>query len=276
MYKNLVILIVFVYSVAIAKERYNIEQTCACAEKEPDVGCIKWDCNGDIEHKVECLSLDTLLMTPDGERKAGDLKPGDSVYALQNGKIIEDRIYDNLHYEPDTKTTMLEIILSNNKTLVLTPRHIVFLETGEPVFANTLKPADCLMSSLDYSQFIVDIRKVKKVGIIAPLTYTGTYLVGGAMVSNYAETDYHYLAHYWSWPMRVYHGIFGEASGLHQGMHPYAKFSHELVNGHIPSIEKRSSSSSSSSGSSAKKRKMQRMMGTFTGSMMPIISKKAK
>lgn len=83
--------------------------------------------------------------------------------------------------------------------------------------------------SILFNKKWVEVKGYKKVlaqGLYAPLTLSGTLLVNGILVSNYANIQDHNLVHNAFFPLRALHGVFGAflTNNYINGINWYASF----------------------------------------------------
>ena len=90
--------------------------------------------------------------------------------------------------------------------------------------AKDLSIGDCLLVSNTWVA-VKTVEKVVSLGVFAPLTKSGTLLVDGALVSNYAYHTDHKFVHSCFKPLRALYKLFGASAVDHtvDGVNWYAK-----------------------------------------------------
>ncbi len=122
------------------------------------------------------------------------LEIGDSVRS--NNKDGFSRVHGFYHMERDTEADYLAIETDRTKEpLEISPNHFIFIN-GVAVTAANVKVGDRLGDA-----YVTDVTPVKRYGIYAPATYSGTIMVNGVLASTYsshmkhAPINEHYGAH---------------------------------------------------------------------------------
>ncbi|CAG9863770.1 unnamed protein product [Phyllotreta striolata] len=160
-----------------------------------------------------CFPGDSTVLTSDGvRRKLSDLQLGERILSKDpsTDELTFSEVMLFLDFDPAQKREFLTIRLSSNRTLVITPNHLVekFDGTSEgyrTVFAGTIKPGDSLLVSASDKILVDNVAEVSltvRTGVYAPLTRTGTLVVNDVVVSCYATVDSQSLAHWAFWPLR--------------------------------------------------------------------------
>lgn len=68
----------------------------------------------------QCVSVDSLVETPNGQRRAGDLKPGDAVLSFRNGEIVPQTVR---HVVPSSWEKGFRITTESGRQLLMSPNH---------------------------------------------------------------------------------------------------------------------------------------------------------
>ena len=104
---------------------------------------------------------------------------------------------------------------------------------GKVIFACDAKPGDYVTTVSPKKAVpikIENIDNIRKQGVYAPLTESGTIVVDDILASCYASFLNHSVAHLAFGPLRMYKKITGTATNLpKEGIHPYASFLETLV-----------------------------------------------
>ena len=126
-----------------------------------------------------CIGSSSVLQTPTGTLRLADAKPGDVVTThLGPQKILHVRDHGFeacAHYR---------LTLSNNEEIVLTGDHLVHTVSGERVRADSLSIGDVLQGDVT----VVNIDGVDDIPL-TPVVAAGTVVVGGAVVSCWAQSE---------------------------------------------------------------------------------------
>lgn len=166
---------------------------------------------------IGCFSSDSTVEKATGEvSKMKDLKLGDNILvSYEKGGISKyEPVYSFAHYH-ETKEANFVLLLPSE--LELTPHHLVFVEgQNHPIPAALLRVGDVLEGGTKVQQ----IRHVRREGIYAPFTQSGTIVVNGIKVSNYIALQdlspclqvgtimtpfsYHSLSHMFIVPYRLF------------------------------------------------------------------------
>lgn len=128
------------------------------------------------------------------------LKPGDIIRTAAG----EEPVLGMIHASATKSDDFLDVSMNDGSSLVVSPNHILFTPRGEGVFASLLTTGMELATSkrISRSSRIRSIKNVAAQGFYAPLTASGTIVVGGTQASCYASTS-HSLAHMGVAPFRL-------------------------------------------------------------------------
>lgn len=159
-----------------------------------------------------CFPGESTVLTSTGvHRKLSDLQIGEKILSRDPSttELTFSEVILFLDYDASQKREFLEITLASNRTLVITPNHLVQKDTLEgyrTVFAQSIQLGDNLLVSVSNNKIVRD-RVIKlsatlRTGVYAPLTRTGTLVVNDVVVSCYATVDSQWLAHWVFWPLR--------------------------------------------------------------------------
>lgn len=77
---------------------------------------------------AQCVSTDTLVTTPSGSCRAGDLQPGVEVLAYRNGRVVSQRV---AHVLPSTWSHGIKLTTESGKTLTVSPNHKIWASPPE-------------------------------------------------------------------------------------------------------------------------------------------------
>lgn len=208
-----------------------------------DPGSIIWTGNGNSpgsessSGSVTCFSGDaTVQVLGFGITPLEDLHVGD--YVLSGGNRFET-IYAFAHQNRHKGADLLAIYTSGGHSpLEISSRHMVFLDQSNiPVPADSIKVGDVLRGS-DTPRLVTKIDPIRKKGIYAPLTKSGTIVVDGVVASSYTALQKHSLlaqhdyCHMGLSPFRLYCGISQRFCNSYnqEGMPHYVAFSIWLTN----------------------------------------------
>lgn len=104
----------------------------------------------------ECFFKDTLVNTPNGNRKICNLKIGDSVFSINGESPIENIFINNVSLD-----RVIKILLSNGKYIYTTKQHLFFTNNGW-VEAEKLIKNDFIFH-YEFSNMVVDENLLKEV-----------------------------------------------------------------------------------------------------------------
>jgi hypothetical protein len=157
----------------------------------------------------ECFSGDSVVIVEgQGERRMRDLKLGNRVLT-RHDKF--ETVYSFGHFDHDNEADFLLLEPSN---LEISPKHMVFVQSRGAIPASTVQVGDIL----EGGSKITEIHVVKKKGMYAPFTSSGTISVNGVVASSYIAfqesrlfkigpiptTSHHWLAHTFEIPHRIW------------------------------------------------------------------------
>ncbi|XP_026271956.1 sonic hedgehog protein [Frankliniella occidentalis] len=191
-----------------------------------------------------CFPADSVVRTPEGEKRMSELRVGDSVLARDDatGRLSFSEVLMFIDRTPDERRQFLRVRTASNRTLTLTPTHLVPVvrrrpqrqrprrpedansvedvdDAVETEFAERVVPGDRVLvpgatkhdraataqdAVLDT---VVDVQLVLEEGVFAPLTRAGTVVVDDVVASCYAVVDSQRLAHWAFAPIRVWFNL---------------------------------------------------------------------
>ncbi|XP_030768223.1 sonic hedgehog protein A [Sitophilus oryzae] len=157
-----------------------------------------------------CFTGESTVLTSTGvQRPLSQLRVGESILATDPStkKLVFSEVLLFLDYDPTQNRQFLHITLKSGRTLTVTPNHLVSLTDGRTVFAETLVVNQKLLVSDSVEtlneDIIINITRVYRRGVYAPLTRAGTVVVNGIVASCYATVDSQDIAHYAFMPLRL-------------------------------------------------------------------------
>ncbi|XP_056643310.1 desert hedgehog protein A [Diorhabda sublineata] len=161
-----------------------------------------------------CFPGDSTVVTSTGNtKKLSELRIGEKILSQDpsTNKLIFSEVLLFLDNDPNQKREFLNLTLSSNRTLVITPNHLVLKETAEgvrTVFAESIIVGDKLLVSVSnnsnlVSDSVISITAVLRTGVYAPLTEVGTVVINDVVVSCYATVDSQTVAHWAFLPLRL-------------------------------------------------------------------------
>jgi len=141
-------------------------------------------------------------------KKMEKLRIGDVIMTVENGEIVPTKVLGFLDKRINQTTFYLEVIMDDNRTLSISPRHTMFtVRNGnvlQSILAKDVGIGDMVIvdtgKEVKFGR-VKDLRMEHKKGAYVPLTDTGTLLVEGVLVSSYTNTN-HWLAHIALAPLR--------------------------------------------------------------------------
>jgi len=113
-----------------------------------------------------------------------DLKVGDSVQTSSGFQPV----YSFGHYDLKSSTDFLMVHTNQNEknALEITKDHLLFLQDQDtPITAGSIKVGDRLQTEDKEGATVTKIGSVRKQGLYAPLTASGTVVVDGILASSY-------------------------------------------------------------------------------------------
>lgn len=164
-----------------------------------DLGCGSqgpyWTCNF-AKVAAACFPRDAQVWMANGERKAmSDLRSGDEVLD-ESGSTTTFVSWIKREHEAKLLTQRIEYQRqgsNDTEHITLSPNHHIYIRspsTGakELTFAWNVEVGHALFSSHGGSDLqVTRVSWEEEVGVYAPLTLSGSLIVDGALVSNYAE-----------------------------------------------------------------------------------------
>ena len=159
-----------------------------------------------------CFPLNAqVLIKGSGKKKIQDLKIGEEVQAVSNGKITFSPVIAFMHKNEEAKSSYLVIETADGNSIAVSSKHLIYKnDSDKPVFASEIIPGDHLLevfssglmnNTLKPSK-VIKVTEVTAVGIFAPLTVEGTVVVDSIVSSCYANVIDHELAHMAFAPLR--------------------------------------------------------------------------
>ncbi|CAF1346320.1 unnamed protein product, partial [Rotaria sordida] len=153
---------------------------------------------------------------PGGSKKTlANVRVGDHVLV---GDGTYEPVLDFIHLQRDSQVEYLRVSTRNiSRPLYISADHLIFLfdKDDDAVFAADLRVGDRLNTIMSNGEIapddIVDIQLETSIGLYAPLTPSGTIVIDGIIVSNYAGVRNHRLAHQMMGMYRWWIRIFGPA-----------------------------------------------------------------
>lgn len=168
---------------------------------------------------------------------------------LTTRQLVYSEVLLFLDWDPFQRQEYLKLELKSGRTLTITPTHLVITETTI-IYAKNLTINNTMLvyrNGKDFQDSIVNITRVFRTGIYAPLTKLGTLIANDVVVSCYAVVNNHWLAHWMYAPIRLAYILrdnlipFISANSLirkltkpSQGVHWYAKTLYEIAKNYSP------------------------------------------
>ena len=148
-------------------------------------------------------------MLENGKKKMmKDLRIGDKIWTVENGFPVTTNVLGFLEKSRQYIGEYIRISFGNEQKLTISASHVMFV-VGEDngvsdVFAKDVKIGDMvyvLQNRMTKVVEVVDLERVQSSGAYVPLTFTGTLIVDGVLVSSYANIG-HWKAHTLFTPLR--------------------------------------------------------------------------
>lgn len=146
--------------------------------------------------------------------------------------------------DPNAVRQYIELTAENNATITTTPSHLLLLAAADgwrESFADNVEIGDFLLTrgqgSVMRPSRVVNIRRVSKLGVFAPLTRTGTIIVDDALASCYALINSHSIAHAAMAPLR-WLAQWNRTPEVKRGVHWYANALYNIGDFVLPSSYK--------------------------------------
>ena len=153
--------------------------------------------------KPACFPGSSQVTLSDGTFKSiANIQIGDKVLVNQNN--VYEPVSSFIHAKREGLFSFLAIkvqslVSNSSSTLFVSDNHLIFdFDSGEARFAGKFHVGDRLQL-IENNQIvageIVSIQSTRQQGYYAPLTPSGTIVIGGIVASNYATVSNHALAH---------------------------------------------------------------------------------
>eukprot|EP00546_Thalassionema_frauenfeldii_P020931 CAMPEP_0178902432 /NCGR_PEP_ID=MMETSP0786-20121207/4599_1 /TAXON_ID=186022 /ORGANISM="Thalassionema frauenfeldii, Strain CCMP 1798" /LENGTH=693 /DNA_ID=CAMNT_0020573693 /DNA_START=37 /DNA_END=2117 /DNA_ORIENTATION=+ len=124
-----------------------------------------------------CFSSENTAQLANGEKKNFDqLQLGDKVLTQKGFETI----YSFGHYSPKEQAQFVQLLPSR---IELSSTHLIFLEDGRAVTAESVEVGDILLSG----ELVTGKRYVTSQGLFAPFTASGTIIANGQVASSYVS-----------------------------------------------------------------------------------------
>ncbi|XP_032513118.2 tiggy-winkle hedgehog protein [Danaus plexippus] len=192
-----------------------------------------------------CFPSGSLVHTEKGPKNIDSLQKGDRVLAADNdGKLVFSEVLTFIDRDPNAVRQYIELTAENNATITTTPSHLLLLAAADgwrESFADNVEIGDFLLTrgqgSVMRPSRVVNIRRVSKLGVFAPLTRTGTIIVDDALASCYALINSHSIAHAAMAPLR-WLAQWNRTPEVKRGVHWYANALYNIGDFVLPSSYK--------------------------------------
>jgi len=147
-----------------------------------------------------CFSASTEVETKCGRLRMDELKVGDEILTSQlpdGASPVFKPVTRFLHRNPDVVAEFIVLTTVHNRTLTLTPNHLIplvdcktaFGESLDWRFASRATPGQCVVSVDGQHIKIANVERTKAKGIYAPLLSTGYFYADDILVSCYASVE---------------------------------------------------------------------------------------
>lgn len=191
---------------------------CLCALCELCCTCV--ECAACLAGCTLCLDSRSMILRADGTlTPLSHVQIGDMIMTLdkKTGEPVSTQVIMFAHIEPhaESKSHLIllaslfyisvclamfyKIVTESGKSLLLSANHLVAVPGGKFKLARDLKTDQDQVVVFDSTQRVeeklVDVSVEECNSFLAPITYTGTFLANGVLVSCYAEVESHRLAH---------------------------------------------------------------------------------
>jgi len=147
-----------------------------------------------------------------------ELAKGDLVLTDKNQY---EKVYAFAHKDTDKSAQFLTIYTEDERLVPLevSAEHLLFLEgRNNPVRADSIRVGDNLQGASNAKK-VAKIGKIKRKGIYAPLTVSGTLVVNGVVASNYASLIQDTMSAEGGWVVELLQENMHRY--IHQGMSPF-------------------------------------------------------
>lgn len=227
------------------KQTYTFDGVSSVCHKwnENRTACEEYSLNGILVKNTNdaiCFPSHALVSVPHTRVKTmSELEIGDTIL-IPHPELgfQEDQVYGFVHFEMKPQEfPMLHILFGDQDAFLdVTPNHLILVSKtsdSQPRFweARHVTSGNFVVTQNNTKQMVTSIHEVVFVGTIyAPLTYSGVLIVNDVVVSNYASTPVHTLAHWAFQPLRWYCQV-KQCSTKYDGIHPYAVVLSIISNG---------------------------------------------
>ena len=198
----------------------DFTEVCRCLQNSTSgYYCAWWSCRTTYDNVIKCFSGQTTVRTRDrGEIPLASVDIAEEVLVFDGDKLLFEPIYDFVHVEKTQYYSFLRLTAVNQRRNVssqveISARHLIFIYgEDEAVFASEVKVGQ-MLALVDGDQIVpgevIAVERILSQGFYAPLTPSGTIVVGGFVASNYAEIRNHHLAHIVMQPYRLWRMLVG-------------------------------------------------------------------
>ncbi|CAK1546156.1 unnamed protein product [Leptosia nina] len=189
-----------------------------------------------------CFPSGAIVHTEAGPKDISTLQLGDRVLAADDtGKAVYSEVLTFIDRDPNATRSFIEVTAENGVAITTTPSHLLLLAAADgwrEVFATNIEIGDVLLTrgqgAVMRPSRVVKTRTVRKKGVYAPLTKTGTIIVDDALASCYAIVNSHYLAHAAMAPLR-WMSKWSHSNDVSKGVHWYANALYNIGDFVLPS-----------------------------------------
>lgn len=174
-----------------------IDNWICCLSSSPPGGCTCDDSFGEVEDNGGggagggfCFSGDNNVEVENrGHVLMSQLHVGDRVLTSSaEGVKIYEPIYAFGHHHETFEATFIKLIAESGRWLELTVAHLLHIKgKAHPVRADSVQIGDRLVSSDGKSMPVTRIKEIRRKGIFAPLTESGTLVVNDIQASSYVS-----------------------------------------------------------------------------------------
>jgi hypothetical protein len=141
-------------------------------------GCVRCACEDQPGGCPICNSPDTPIATPDGERAIADLREGDLVLSMSEGRLVAVPVLATRSVQVFNHA-VVRLVLDNGRSIEISGSH----PTADGQRLDTLQPGDAVGDVHVQSIAFVPYEHERTYDIL-PASETGSYVAGGALIGS--------------------------------------------------------------------------------------------
>jgi len=134
--------------------------------------------------KAACFTGDTMIMTPNGEKKISSMKRGDKIISYENGKKTTEYVKNQVVYPP---TKVWDFALSNGKKVSATEHHTMLTTKGWQKFGDLIVGESKLICPETGNHLTIKQKMNERRDLVYNLHTTGShnFIANGLVAHNF-------------------------------------------------------------------------------------------